>query len=87
MIGFEELIFILIIAVLLLSPEKLTELARDLGKIYAEYKKAQKAIELEVIYGIPSDEKLREEMEKKFKELEMEVEKFKASKSPPQSNQ
>uniref|UniRef100_A0A7J2TK57 Twin-arginine translocase TatA/TatE family subunit n=1 Tax=Archaeoglobus fulgidus TaxID=2234 RepID=A0A7J2TK57_ARCFL len=87
MLGFEEMVLIIIIAILLLSPEKLTELARDLGKIYAEYKKAKKAMELEILYGIPSDERLREEMEKKFRELEMEVERLKVSKSPPRSDQ
>ncbi|MEM4702752.1 MAG: sec-independent translocation protein MttA, partial [Archaeoglobaceae archaeon] len=69
--------------IVILTPEKLTEFAREIGKIYAEYQKVKKMVELEVIYGIPSDEKLREEMEKKFKELELEVEKLKASKSPP----
>ncbi|MEM4473183.1 MAG: sec-independent translocation protein MttA [Archaeoglobaceae archaeon] len=83
MLGFEEIIFIIILAIVILTPEKLTEFAREIGKIYAEYQKVKKMVELEVIYGIPSDEKLREEMEKKFKELELEVEKLKASKSPP----
>ncbi|MCS7118446.1 MAG: twin-arginine translocase TatA/TatE family subunit [Archaeoglobaceae archaeon] len=83
MLGFEEIIFIAILALVILTPEKLTEFAREVGKIYAEYKKAKRMIELEVLYGIPSDEKLREEMEKKFKELEIEVEKFKVSKYPP----
>ncbi|MEM4523676.1 MAG: sec-independent translocation protein MttA [Archaeoglobaceae archaeon] len=83
MLGFEEIVFIIILAIVILTPEKLTEFAREIGKIYAEYQKVKKMVELEVIYGIPSDEKLREEMEKKFKELELEVEKLKASKSPP----
>ncbi|MEM1578281.1 MAG: twin-arginine translocase TatA/TatE family subunit [Archaeoglobaceae archaeon] len=83
MLGFEEIIFIAIIALLILTPEKLVEFARELGKIYAEYKKAKRMIELEVLYGVPSDEKLKEEMERKYKELEIEVEKLKASRSPP----
>lgn len=83
MLGFEELIFIAIIALVLLTPEKLVEFAREIGKIYAEYKKAKRMIELEILYGVPSDEKLREEMEKKFKELEVEAEKLRSSKSPP----
>lgn len=83
MLGFEELILIAILALVILTPEKLTEFAREIGKIYAEYKKAKRMIELEVLYGIPSDEELREEMEKKFRELEIEAEKLRASKSPP----
>lgn len=83
MLGFEELIFIAIIALVILTPDKLTEFAREIGKIYAEYKKAKRMVELEVLYGVPSDERLREEMEKKFKELAMEAEKLKSSKSPP----
>ncbi|MFN3383454.1 MAG: twin-arginine translocase TatA/TatE family subunit [Archaeoglobaceae archaeon] len=83
MLGFEEIILIAIIALVILTPEKLTELAREIGKIYAEYKKAKRMIELEVLYGIPSDEKLREDMERKFKELELEAEKLKSSRSPP----
>lgn len=83
MLGFEEIIFIAIIALLILTPEKLVEFAREIGKIYAEYKKTKRMIELEVLYGVPSDEKLKEEMEKKYRELELEVEKLKASKSPP----
>ncbi|MCS7144838.1 MAG: twin-arginine translocase TatA/TatE family subunit [Archaeoglobaceae archaeon] len=82
MLGFEEIIFIAIIALIILSPEKLTEFARELGKIYAEYKKAKRLVELEVLYGISSEE-LKEEMEKKYKELGIELEKLKAEKSPP----
>lgn len=83
MLGFEELIFIAIIVLVLLTPEKLTEFAREIGRIYAEYKKVKRTVELEVLYGVPSDEKLREEMEKKFKELEIEAEKLRSSRSPP----
>lgn len=83
MLGLEELIFIAIIALVILTPEKLTEFAREIGKIYAEYKKAKRMIELEILYGIPSDERLREEMEAKFKELEIEAEKLRTLKSPP----
>lgn len=82
MLSFEEMIFIAIIALILLSPEKLTEFLREIGKIYAEYKKAKRLIELEALYGISNGE-LREEMEKKYLELEVELEKFKAEKYPP----
>lgn len=83
MLGFEEMIFIAIIALLILTPEKLTEFAREIGKIYAEYKKAKRLIELEVLYGIPSEE-LKEEMEKKYRELKIVLENPKDEKSPPQ---
>lgn len=82
MLGFEELIFIAIIALIILSPEKLTEFLREIGKIYAEYKKAKRMVELEVLYGV-SEEKLKEEMERRYKELEIELEEIKAEKSPP----
>ncbi|MEM2727034.1 MAG: twin-arginine translocase TatA/TatE family subunit [Archaeoglobaceae archaeon] len=83
MLGFEEMIFIAIIALLILTPEKLTEFAREMGKIYAEYKKAKRLIELEVIYGIPREE-LKEEMEKKYRELNIDLDTPKDEKSPPQ---
>ncbi len=82
MLGFEELIFIAIIALIILSPEKLAEFARELGKIYAEYKKAKRLLELEVLYGVSSEE-LKEEMEKKYRELKIELEGFKDGRSPP----
>lgn len=82
MLGFEELIFIAIIALIILSPEKLTEFLKEIGKIYAEYKKAKRMVELEVLYGV-SEEKLKEEMERRYKELEIELEEIKAEKSPP----
>lgn len=83
MLGFEEILFIAIIALIILTPEKLAEFIRELGKIYAEYKKAKRLVELEVLYGV-SEENLKERMEEKYKELEIELEKAKAEKSPPQ---
>lgn len=83
MLGFEEILFIALVALIVLSPEKLTEFVKELGKIYAEYKKAKRLVELEVIYGISSDE-LKEEMEKKYREIGIELEKIKVEKSPPQ---
>ncbi|MDK2795202.1 MAG: hypothetical protein PWQ22_134 [Archaeoglobaceae archaeon] len=83
MLGFEELVFIAIIALIILSPEKLVEFARELGKIYAEYKKAKRLVELEVLYGVSSEE-LKEEMEKRYRELKIELESFKDGRSPPQ---
>ena len=72
---------IIIAAVILLGPEKLTEFARELGKLYAEYKKAKRMIELEIIYGYKplSDEEIEAEMKKKYEELQIEVERLASS--------
>jgi Sec-independent protein translocase protein TatA len=83
MLGFEEMILIAIIALIILSPEKLTEFLRELGRIYAEYKKAKRIIELEVLYGVSSEE-IKDEMEKKYRELKIELESIKNGKAPPQ---
>jgi len=83
MLGFEEIILIAIIALIILSPEKLTEFLRELGRIYAEYKKAKRIIELEVLYGVSSEE-LKDEMEKKYRELKIELESIKNGRAPPQ---
>lgn len=52
MFGWGELGLILILAVLLLGPDKLPEVARQLGKIYAEYQKAKRRLELEILYSV-----------------------------------
>jgi sec-independent protein translocase protein TatA len=48
MIGTPELIAILIAALFLFGPQKLPELARSLGSAIGEFKKAQRAAELEL---------------------------------------
>jgi sec-independent protein translocase protein TatA len=48
MIGSTELIAILIAALFLFGPRKLPELARSLGSALGEFKKAQRAAELEL---------------------------------------
>ncbi len=48
MIGTQELILILIVALFLFGPTKLPELARSLGKAAGEFKKAQIEAEHEV---------------------------------------
>lgn len=48
MIGTQELIVILIAALFLFGPQKLPELARSLGSAVGEFKKAQRASELEL---------------------------------------
>jgi len=66
MLGWGEIVLIIIAAIIFMGPDKLTDFARQLGKLYGEYKKAKRMIELEVIYGIkPLDD---DEVEKKAKE-------------------
>jgi sec-independent protein translocase protein TatA len=48
MIGAPELLAILIAALFLFGPQKLPELARSLGSAVGEFKKAQRAAELEL---------------------------------------
>ncbi len=47
MVGFDEIIFIAIIALLLFGPDKMPEYIRELGRLYAEFKKAQRDLESE----------------------------------------
>lgn len=48
MIGYTELIVILISALFLFGPQKLPELARSLGSAVGEFKKAQRASEMQL---------------------------------------
>jgi sec-independent protein translocase protein TatA len=48
MVGFDEIIFIAIVALLLFGPDKLPGYLRELGKIYAEVRKAQREFEREI---------------------------------------
>ena len=48
MIGYTELIVILIAALFLFGPQKLPELARSLGSAVGEFKKAQLASEMQL---------------------------------------
>lgn len=48
MVGFDSLLLIGIVALLLFGPDKLPQYLRELGKIYAEIKKAQKEFEREL---------------------------------------
>ncbi len=48
MIGYPELVLILIVALLLFGPNKLPEMARSLGKAAGEFKKAQMETEHEI---------------------------------------
>ncbi len=71
MLGWGEMAIIIIGAIILLGPEKLIDFARELGKLYGEYKKAMRMIELEYIYGVKqiSDEELEENLKEKHQQL------------------
>ena len=47
MVGFDEIIFIAIVALLLFGPDKLPEYIRELGRLYGEFKRAQRDLESE----------------------------------------
>lgn len=48
MIGSGEVAVITLLALLFFGPEKLPELARSLGKAYAEFKNAQEEVERQI---------------------------------------
>ena len=77
MFGWGELVLILVLALILLGPDKLADIARTLGKIYGEYQKAKRRLELEIIYGyeIPTKEKVEEILKKKTQEISIDLRK------------
>jgi sec-independent protein translocase protein TatA len=48
MVGFDEIIFIAVVALLLFGPDKLPKYLREMGRLYAEVKKAQREFEREL---------------------------------------
>ncbi|WP_456329360.1 twin-arginine translocase TatA/TatE family subunit [Archaeoglobus sp.] len=78
MLGWGEIAIIIIGAIILLGPKKLADFARELGKLYGEYKKAMRMIELEYIYGVKqiSDEELEENLREKQQQLIDEIKKL-----------
>jgi sec-independent protein translocase protein TatA len=48
MVGFDEILLIAVAALLLFGPDKLPQYLRELGKLYAEVKKAQREFEREL---------------------------------------
>jgi sec-independent protein translocase protein TatA len=48
MVGFDEIMLIAVAALLLFGPDKLPQYLRELGKLYAEVKKAQREFEREL---------------------------------------
>ncbi len=71
MFGWGELGLIVVLAIILLGPDKLADMARTAGRIYAEYQKAKKRLELELLYGqeIPNEEELKEIQRRKMEEI------------------
>jgi TatA/E family protein of Tat protein translocase len=75
MFGWSELVIVIVLAIILLGPDKLAEVARTLGRIYGEYQKAKRRLELELIYGyeIPTKEKLEEIARKKIEGITLDL--------------
>jgi TatA/E family protein of Tat protein translocase len=75
MFGWSELVIVIVLAIILLGPDKLAEVARTLGRIYGEYQKAKRRLELELIYGyeIPTREKLEEITKKKIESITLDL--------------
>lgn len=48
MVGFDEIILIVIAALLLFGPDKMPHYLRELGRLYAEFRKAQGEFEREL---------------------------------------
>jgi TatA/E family protein of Tat protein translocase len=48
MVGFDSILLIAVAALLLFGPDKLPQYLRELGKLYAEVKKAQREFEREL---------------------------------------
>ncbi len=88
MLGWGELLLILIAALMLLGPDKMSDFARQLGKLYAEYKKAKRMLELELIYGYKplSSRDIEDEMKKKYEELQIELKKLALGEAPKPEN-
>lgn len=76
-IGPNEILLILVIVFLLFGASKLPELARSLGRAKAEFKKAEREAELELIEfekQLREGKQKREKLEKMAKDLGVETE-------------
>ena len=76
MFGWSELLVVMLLALILLGPDKLADVARTLGRIYGEYQKAKKRLELELIYGKPEEGDLFEIRERRIEEVKGEVREY-----------
>jgi Tat protein translocase TatB subunit len=75
-IGVPELIIILIIALIVIGPQKLPDIAKALGKAFAEFKKATEEIKNSV----------KDDIEKTTGSLSESLKEGKAAHSPPSIN-
>lgn len=69
-IGMPEMIIILVIALIVIGPQKLPELAKSLGKGLAEFKRATE----DFTQGVKDDAKASEEKERLAKEAALKEE-------------
>ncbi|AKG90709.1 Sec-independent protein secretion pathway component [Geoglobus ahangari] len=64
MFGWGEFGLVLLLALILLGPDNMVDMARKLGRLYGEYKVAKRRLELEIMYGInPPDEDILKRVE------------------------
>lgn len=69
-IGMPEMIIILVIALIVIGPQKLPELAKSLGKGLAEFKRATE----DLAHAVKDDAKVSEEKERLAKEAALKEE-------------
>ena len=60
-IGFQELLIIAVIALLIVGPKKLPDLAKTLGKGFSEFRKATEGITDDLKQTMQSDEKPKDD--------------------------
>jgi sec-independent protein translocase protein TatA len=60
-IGFQELLIIAVIALLIVGPKKLPDLAKTLGKGFSEFRKATDGITDDIKQTMQSDDKPKDE--------------------------
>jgi sec-independent protein translocase protein TatA len=60
-IGFQELLIIAVIALLIVGPKKLPDLAKTLGKGFSEFKKATEGVTDDLKQTMQSDDKPKDD--------------------------
>lgn len=64
MFGWGEFGLVILLALILLGPDNMVDVARKLGRLYGEYKIARRRLELEIMYGInPPDDNILKKVE------------------------
>jgi Tat protein translocase TatB subunit len=81
-IGMQEILIVLVIALIVIGPKRLPEVARTLGKGLAEFKKATDDFQETVRRDLEQDK--HEEFVKKYPHLLPEEEEGKESSQPPE---